>query len=186
MNNVNFNTSSQTDKFNRSSPDSRDKESYSSKSSASIHTNALKLGTKKSSSKTDKSSKTRRQSDERPGSEFEITRIVVRSSEPDYFADMEPSVSFKVKDSENLPGQSQAGGLSSKLAMVEDTSQVWLTGSFLVFGREFYGALTMWMEFWVRHCPRTGTELSLLKERERCHAISFTKCREGLGETRFR
>lgn len=128
MNNVDFNPSSQAEKFNRTSFHSRDKDSYSSKSTAA-QGNALKLGSKKSSSKADKSkpSKSRHQRNEPPGSEFEITRVVVTSSEPDYFADMEPSVSFKAKDSKDLPVHSHTGGLSSKLAMVEDTSQVKLT-----------------------------------------------------------
>ena len=133
MNNVDF-----TEKFNRTSSHSRDKDNHSSKSTASTHSNALKLGPKKStsktekssskmeksSSKTEKSSKTRHPSGEPPGSEFDIMRVAVRSSEPDYFADMEPSVNFKERDSKHLPLHSHPGGLSSKLAMVEDTSQV--------------------------------------------------------------
>lgn len=126
MNNVDFTpSSSRREKFNKAPFHSRDKDSYSSKSAAT-QGNALKLGSKKTSSKTDKSkpSKSRHQSDDPPGSEFEITRVVVKSSEPDYFADMEPSVSFNAKGSKDSPVHSHAGGLSSKLAMVEDTSQV--------------------------------------------------------------
>lgn len=126
MNNVDFtSSSSQTEKFNRTSFNSRDKDSHSSKSTAT-HSNALKLGSKKSSGNRDKSkpSNPRHQSDFPPGSEFEITQITVRSTEPDYFADMEPSVSFKAKDSKASPVHSHSGGLSSKLAMVEETSQV--------------------------------------------------------------
>ena len=124
MTNVDFTPpSSQAEKFKRTSFHSRDKDTYSSKST---HGNALKLGSKKASGRTDKSksSKSRRQSDEAHGSEFEIMRVVVRSSEPDYFADMEPAVSFKAKDSKGSLLQSNPGGLSSKLAMVEDSSQV--------------------------------------------------------------
>ncbi|RMX46617.1 hypothetical protein pdam_00020965 [Pocillopora damicornis] len=124
MNNVDVNISLQAGKSNEPSSLSRNKESYPSKSSAPTHSNALKLGSKKSSTKTEKSSKSRRRSEERLGSEFEITRIEVRSREPDYFADMEPSVTFKEKNSDVQPGKSQGAGLSSKLAMVEDTSQV--------------------------------------------------------------
>lgn len=126
MNNVDVNISLQAGKSNEPSSLSRNKESYPSKSSAPTHSKALKLGSKKSSTKTEKSSKSRRRSEERLGSEFEITRIEVRSREPDYFADMEPSVTFKEKNSDVQPGKSQGAGLSSKLAMVEDTSQVWL------------------------------------------------------------
>lgn len=124
MTNVDFTPpSSQAEKFNRTSFHTRDKDSYSSKSTRG---NALKLGSKKSSGRTDKSkpSKSRHQSDEPPGSEFEIPRVVVRSSEPDYFADMEPAVSFKANDSKGSVLQSHTGGLSSKLAMVEASSQV--------------------------------------------------------------
>lgn len=124
MTNVDFTPpSSQAEKFKRTSSHSRDKDTYSSKSTQG---NALKLGSKKSPGRTDKSksSKSRNQSDEPPGSEFEITRVVVRSNEPDYFADMEPAVSFKAKDSKGSVLQSHPGGLSSKLAMVEDSSQV--------------------------------------------------------------
>lgn len=124
MTNVDFTPpSSQAEKFNRTSFHTRDKDSYSSKSTRG---NALKLGSKKSSGRTDKSkpSKSRHQSDEPPGSELEIPRVVVRSSEPDYFADMEPAVSFKANDSKGSVLQSHTGGLSSKLAMVEDSSQV--------------------------------------------------------------
>ena len=125
MTNVDFTApSSQAEKFNRTSFNSRDKDSYSTKSTQG---NALKLGARKYSGRTDKSkpSKSRHHSDEPPGSEFEITRVVVRSSEPDYFADMEPAVSFKAKDSKGSVLQSHPGsGLSSKLAMVEDSSQV--------------------------------------------------------------
>lgn len=124
MNNVDVNISLQAGKSNEPSSLSRNKESYPSKSSAPTHSNALKLGSKKSSTKTEKSSKSRRRSEERLGSEFEITQIEVRSREPDYFADMEPSVTFKEKNSDVQPGKSQGAGLSSKLAMVEDTSQV--------------------------------------------------------------
>lgn len=132
MSNVDYTpSSSQAEKFNRTSFHSRDKDSYSFKSKGSTQGNALKLGSKKSSGRTEKSkpSKSRHQSDEPPGSEFEITRVVVRSSEPDYFADMEPAVSFKARNSKDSVLQSHPGGLSSKLAMVEDSSQVWLTGS---------------------------------------------------------
>ena len=123
MTNVDFTpSSSQAEKFNRTTFHSRDKDSYSSKSKASTQGNALKLGSKKSSGRTEKSKPSK--SDEPPGSEFEITRVVVRSSEPDYFADMEPAVSFKAKDSKDSLAHSHPGGLSSKLAMVEDSSQV--------------------------------------------------------------
>ena len=115
--------SPQAEKFNRTSFHSRDKDTSPSKS---IQGNALKLGSKKSSGRTDKSkpSKSRHQTNVPAGSEFEITQVVVRSSEPDYFADMEPAVSFKAKDSKGSLLQSHPGGLSSKLAMVEDSSQV--------------------------------------------------------------
>jgi len=124
MTNVDFTySSSQAEKFNTTSFNSRNKDSSISKSTQG---NALKLGFKKSLGGTDKSkpSKSRHQSDEPPGSEFEITRVVTHSSEPDYFADMEPVVSFKAKDSKGSLLQSHTGRLSSKLAMVEDTSEV--------------------------------------------------------------
>ena len=127
MTNVDFTPpSSQAEKFKRTSSHSRDTYSRDTYSSKSTQGNALKLGSKKSPGRTDKSksSKSRNQSDEPPGSEFEITRVVVRSNEPDYFADMEPAVSFKAKDSKGSVLQSHPGGLSSKLAMVEDSSQV--------------------------------------------------------------
>ena len=124
MTNVEFTPpSSEAEKFKRTSFNSRDKDTYSSKSTQG---NALKLGSKKPSGRTDKlkHSKSRHQSDEPPGSEFEIPRVVVRSSEPDYFADMEPAVSFKAKGSKDSVLQSHPGRLSSKLTMVEDSSQV--------------------------------------------------------------
>lgn len=124
MTNVDFTPpSSQAEKLKRTSFHSRDKDTYSSKSTQG---NALKLGSKKSSGRTDKSksSKSRHKSDEPLESEFEVTRVSVRSSEPDYFADMEPAVSFKAKDSKGSALQSHTRGLSSKLAMVEDSSQV--------------------------------------------------------------
>lgn len=129
MTNVDFtHSSSQVEKFNRTPFNSRNKDSSISKSTQG---NALKLGFKKSLGGTDKSkpSKSRHQSDEPPGSEFEITRAITHSSEPDYFADMEPVVSFKAKDSKGSLLQSHTGILSSKLAMVQDTSQVQYTGS---------------------------------------------------------
>ena len=133
MTNVDFTPpSSQAEKSKKTSFHSRDKDTYSSKSTQG---NALKLGSKKSSGRTDqsKSSKSRYQREKPPGSEFEITRVVVRSSEPDYFADMEPAVSFKAKDSKGSFIQSHPGALSSKLAMVEDSSQVWETSSLPTF-----------------------------------------------------
>lgn len=118
MTNVDFtHSSSQVEKFNRTPFNSRNKDSSISKSTQG---NALKLA---------KPSKSRHQSDEPPGSEFEITRAITHSSEPDYFADMEPVVSFKAKDSKGSLLQSHTGILSSKLAMVQDTSQVQYTGS---------------------------------------------------------
>ena len=116
-------SSPQTDKFNRTISHSRE-QNTSSKSTTATHGSALKLGAKKPTSKTDKSSKARHPSDEPPGNEFDVTRIPVLSSEPDYFADMEPSVSFKAKDSKTIPVHPHSEQLSSKLAMVEDTSQV--------------------------------------------------------------
>ena len=84
----------------------------------------MKLGSKKTSSKDDKPSKARQQRNKLPGSEFEITGIPIRSTEPDYFTDMEPAVSFKAKDSKVIPVHSYSEQLSSKLAMVDDMSQV--------------------------------------------------------------
>lgn len=123
--NVNFTSpSSQTDKFNKTLLHSRDKDTYTSKSTTKTHGSVLKLGSKKTSREADKSSKARQQSDETPGGEFDIIRVPFRSTEPDYFADMEPSVNFKAKDSKASSMPSYSEQLSSKLAMVEDTSQV--------------------------------------------------------------
>ena len=133
MANVDFTPpSSQAEKSKKTSFHSCNKDTYSSKSTQG---NALKLGSKKSSGRTDqsKSSKSRHQREEPPGSEFEITRVVFRSSEPDYFADMEPAVSFKAKDSKGSVIQSHPGTLSSKLAMVQDSSQVWWTSCLPTF-----------------------------------------------------
>lgn len=124
--NVDFTSSpSHTDKFNRTLSHSRDKDTSASKLTAVSHGSALKLGSKKATNKTDKSSMALRQPKvEAPGSEFDIMQVAVRSNEPDYFADMEPAVSFKAKDSKVVPMHSHSEQLSSKLAMVEDTAQV--------------------------------------------------------------
>lgn len=113
--------STRTDKFNRTSLTSLDKNTSAPKITAGTHGSAMKLGSKKTSSKP---SKARQQRNKLPGSEFEITEIPIRSTEPDYFADMEPAVSFKAKDSKVIPVHSYSEQLSSKLAMVDDMSQV--------------------------------------------------------------
>ena len=126
INNVDFcSPSTRTDKFNRTSLTSLDKNTSAAKiTTTGTHGSALKLGSKKTSSKDDKPSKARQQRNKLPGSEFEITGIPIRSPEPDYFADMEPAVSFKAKDSKVIPVHSYSEQLSSKLAMVDDMSQV--------------------------------------------------------------
>ena len=116
---------SHVEKFNRTLSHSREKDISASKSTAVTHGNALKLGSKKASNKKDKSSKAPRQAKVKtPGSEFDIMQVAVSSSEPDYFADMEPAVNFKVKDSKVIPMHPHSEQLSVKLAMVEDTAQV--------------------------------------------------------------
>lgn len=125
VNNVDFiASSSPTGKFSKTVSHSRDKDSSTSKFTAVSHGSAMKLGTKKASIKTDRTTKSRQPTTDPPGSEFDIMQVAVRSSEPDYFADMEPAVSFKAKDSKIVPLESHADQLSSKLAMLEDTSQV--------------------------------------------------------------
>lgn len=117
-------STSHTDKNSRVLSNSRDKDTSAPKSKVTTLGSSLKLGTKQTSITTDKSTKATHQGDDPPGSEFDITRVVVPLSEPDYFADMEPAVSFKAKDSKVVPVHSHSEKLSSKLAMVEDTSQV--------------------------------------------------------------
>lgn len=116
--------STRTDKFNRTSLTSLDKNTSAAKITTGTHGSAMKLGSKKTSSKDDKPSKARQERNKLPESEFEITGIPIRSTEPDYFADMEPAVSFKAKDSKVIPVHSYSEQLSSKLAMVDDMSQV--------------------------------------------------------------
>ena len=95
---------SHADKFNRTFSHSRAKDTSASKLTTVSHGSALKLGSKKATNKTDKSSKApRKPRVEAPGSEFDVMQVAVRSNEPDYFADMEPAVSFKAKDSKVIP-----------------------------------------------------------------------------------
>ena len=95
-----------------------------SNASQSSRGNPLKLGVKNSSSKINRPLKGREKKVESLVSEYEIPMTRLLHKERDFFADMEPSVSFKAK---NLPVQSTSGTLSSKLAMVEHTSQVGFT-----------------------------------------------------------
>ena len=130
VNNVDFTASSSpTGKFSKTVSHSRDKDTSTSKFTAVSHGSAMKLGTKKTSNKTDRTAKSRQPTTDLPGSEFDIMQVAVRSSEPDYFADMEPAVSFKAKDSKIVRLESHADQLSSKLAMLEDTSQVCVIAS---------------------------------------------------------
>ncbi|XP_044175547.1 protein-associating with the carboxyl-terminal domain of ezrin-like isoform X1 [Acropora millepora] len=108
-----------------------DKEKFKTASSSCYHedTSALnstsvsrgsimKLGAKKTSNRT------RKVKNEYPGSEYDILQIAAQSNEPDYFADMEPTVKFTDKDAKAKYARSQSAELSSKLIMVEDASQV--------------------------------------------------------------
>ena len=107
-----------------------DKEKFKTASSSSYHedTSALnstsvsrgsimKLGAKKTSNRT------RKVKNEYPGSEYDILQNAAQSNEPDYFADMEPTVKFTDKDAKAKYARSQSAELSSKLIMVEDASQ---------------------------------------------------------------
>lgn len=77
----------------------------------------MKLGAKNTSNRT------RKVKNEYPGSEYDILQLAVQSNEPDYFADMEPTVKFTEKDAKAKYARSQSAVLSSKLIMVEDASQ---------------------------------------------------------------
>ena len=114
-----------TDKFKTTFSHSHDKDTSLPKSTYLSHSSALKLGAKKLSQKTIKTK------DEAPGSEYDIMRVALRSSEPDYFADMEPAVSFTAKNNKTTLTRSHSAELSSKLVMVEDTSQASLNVSFV-------------------------------------------------------
>lgn len=117
VNNVDFNSSPvRTEKFKTTFSYTHDKDSSAQKTHS--HASAMKLGTKKPLRKT------RKTKDEAPGNEYDIMQVAVRSREPDYFADMEPTVSFTDKGTKITVSRSHSTELSSKLAMVEDNSQV--------------------------------------------------------------
>ena len=119
VNNVDFNSSPvRTEKFKTTFSYTHDKDSSAQKTHS--HASAMKLGTKKPLRKT------RKTKDEAPGNEYDIMQVAVRSREPDYFADMEPTVSFTDKGTKITVSRSHSTELSSKLAMVEDNSQVGL------------------------------------------------------------
>ena len=80
--------------------------------------NALKLGTKKKA--TDKISKKDVNNSSSLGSEFEVPVVSVKSSVPDFFADMEPTIDFKTFDA---PGH-RGSAFNNKLSVVDEKSQV--------------------------------------------------------------
>lgn len=107
-----------TDKFKTASSSSYREDSSALKSTSVSRGTVMKLGAKKTSNKT------RKVKNEYPGSDYDILQVDVQSKEPDYFADMEPTVKFADKDAKARHARSQSAELSSKLIMVEDASQV--------------------------------------------------------------
>lgn len=105
------------DKF-KTAPSSYHEDTSAIKSTSVSRGSIMKLGAKKTSNRT------RKVKNEYPGSEYDILQIGVQSNEPDYFADMEPTVKFTDKDAKAKYARSQSAELSSKLIMVEDASQV--------------------------------------------------------------
>ena len=104
------------DKF-KTAPSSYHEDTSAIKSTSVSRGSIMKLGAKKTSNRT------RKVKNEYPGSEYDTLQIAVQSNEPDYFADMEPTVKFTDKDAKAKYGRSQSAELSSKLIMVEDASQ---------------------------------------------------------------
>lgn len=106
------------EKFKTVSSSSSYHEDTSALNSTSVSRGSImKLGAKKTSNRT------RKVKNEYPGSEYDILQIAAQSNEPDYFADMEPTVKFTDKDAKAKYARSQSAELSSKLIMVEDASQ---------------------------------------------------------------
>lgn len=106
------------EKFKTASSSSSYHEDTSALNSTSVSRGSImKLGAKKTSNRT------RKVKNEYPGSEYDILQIAAQSNEPDYFADMEPTVKFTDEDAKAKYARSQSAELSSKLIMVEDASQ---------------------------------------------------------------
>lgn len=105
------------DKF-KTAPSSYHEDTSAIKTTSVSRGSIMKLGAKKTSNRT------RKVKNEYPGSEYDTLQIAVQSNEPDYFADMEPTVKFTDKDAKAKYARSQSAELSSKLIMVEDASQV--------------------------------------------------------------
>ena len=81
---------------------------------------ALKLGAKKTVKASDKASEKAGSDTPTLGSEFEIPVVAVKSSVPDFFADMAPTIDFSTHD---MPGH-RSTGFNDKLAVANETSQV--------------------------------------------------------------
>lgn len=119
VNNVDVTSSVVPDKEKfKTTPSSYHEDTSAIKSTSVSRGSIMKLGAKKTSNRT------RKVKNEYPGSEYDILQIGVQSNEPDYFADMEPTVKFTDKDAKAKYARSQSAELSSKLIMVEDASQV--------------------------------------------------------------